>query len=305
MSVAQTTRAWLCSAGRRSAAAGIPRAGCARACTGGAATAFAGRYRLQRLVGRGGEAVVYLARDEELDCPVALKVLPRAIVATAEHRLRFLREARIGYQLRHRNCVEIRRAGESQGRPYISMSYVAGCTLEQLVAHRGRLTASESARFGVQACEGLAHIHAASFVHRDIKPQNLLVGVDRTLKIADLGIACRAGATTEGETGAVVGTPAYLAPEQARGEPVTTAADVYALGAVLYELLTGRNPHASGSRDALLAPQRRLPITPLRRLAADVPPALEELVMACLAREPEERPRSAAALARELLALAP
>src|SRR5689334_17683203 len=175
-------------------------------------------------------ATVYLAQDEELHRPVAVKVLAENLAGDAALRERFLREARLAARLSHPNVVSVYDAGETEdGLPYIVMEYVPGTTLAEL----GRVPPHEGVELVLQACRGLAHAHAAGLVHRDVKPQNLLLRDDGTVKVADFGIARAAETTALTQIGTVLGTAAYLSPEQALGEEVTAAADVYSLGAVL------------------------------------------------------------------------
>ncbi|MFL5925115.1 MAG: protein kinase domain-containing protein [Gaiellaceae bacterium] len=253
-----------------------------------------GRYRLERPLGRGGMATVYLAHDVELDRPVAVKLLAEALAGDAAFRRRFLREARLAARLSHPNVVAVYDAGEAEdGRPFIVMEYVDGTTLED----RGPLPPREAVELVTQACHGLAHAHAAGLVHRDVKPHNLLLRRDGTLKVADFGIARAAEATALTQIGTVLGTAAYLAPEQAAGEEVTAATDVYALGTVLYELLTGRPPYEPESLADLAS---RPELTPVGELAPVVSQRVEDAVMRALARNPAYRPASADELAREL-----
>ena len=260
-----------------------------------------GRYRLEQPLGHGGMATVYLARDEQLDRAVAVKLLAENLADDATFRKRFLREARLAARLSHPNVVNIYDAGETEdGRPYIVMEHVEGPTLADLMRERGRLSAAEAVGLAVQACRGLAHAHAAGLVHRDVKPQNLLLGPDGTLKVADFGIARAAETTALTQAGTVLGTAAYLSPEQATGEEVSPAADVYSLGAVLYELLTGRLPYEFDSLVDLVEKQARGSITPVSELSPEVPQHVEDAVMRSLARNPAYRPASAEALAREL-----
>src|SRR5512132_3538058 len=171
-------------------------------------------------------ATVHLAHDEELDRPVALKLLPEHLAGDDAFRARFLREARLAGRLSHPNVVRVYDAGEADGRPFIVMEYVPGTSL----AEAGRLAPGRVVELGVQACAGLQHAHDAGLVHRDVKPQNLLVRGDGTLKISDFGIARAAEATQITAAGTILGTAGYLAPEQAAGEEASAAADVYGLG---------------------------------------------------------------------------
>jgi serine/threonine-protein kinase len=260
------------------------------------------RYELVRPLGHGAMATVDLAHDVELERPVALKRLAENLARDEEVRRRFLREARLAARLAHPNVVRVFDVGEDDGRPFIAMEYVEGETLAELVARRGRLPAPEVATLGVQACAALAAAHAAGLVHRDVKPQNLILGRDGTIKLGDFGIAVGHEGTRLTLDGTVLGTAGYLAPEQACGEQVTAAADIYAAGAVLYELITGEPSRTAGSLAELGRDWFRPPDLASRAPAA--PPELVAAVTACLAVDPEERPPSAAALARLLAPVA-
>lgn len=255
-----------------------------------------GRYVLGERLGRGGMAVVALGRDTALDRPVAVKLLADSLHGDAELRERFLREGRFAAQLSHPNVVGIFDTGEEDGQPYIVMERVEGGSLAELLHRRGPLPPDEVAALGRQAAAGLAHAHARGLVHRDVKPQNLLLDGAGTLKVADFGIA-RSGETsaTLTQAGTLLGTAAYMAPEAARGEPATPAADVYGLGAVLYELVTG-GPPRKVTTIADLA--RHEPPPPPSELA-ELPRELEDAIMRCLAADPVHRP-SAEELVLEL-----
>ena len=264
-----------------------------------------GRYRTEEVLGRGGMASVYLARDGELDRPVAVKVLAEHLADTPGFRERFLREAKLAAQLSHPNIVQVFDVGEEDGRPFIVMECVEGSTLAEELKQRGPLDPAEVVDLALQICGGLEHAHAAGLVHRDIKPQNLLLRPDGTVKIADFGIARAAETTKLTQAGSVMGTAAYLAPEQALGEEVTASADIYSLGCVVYELLTGRTPYVFETLPELVVKHRQESIQPLRELRPDIPERLEAAVMHALARNADYRPESAAAFAEELAAASP
>jgi serine/threonine protein kinase len=259
-------------------------------------TLSAGRYRIERELGRGGMATVFLAHDGELERPVAVKLLAEHLAGDEDFRARFVREARLAGRLSHPNIVRVYDAGETDGRPFIVMEYVAGRSL----ADAGRLPAARVVELGVQACAGLQHAHDAGLVHRDVKPANLLVREDGVLKIADFGIARAAESTRHTQIGTLLGTVAYLAPEQIGGDDATPSSDLYSLGAVLYELLAGRPPYSFSSLAELAAKQSEGMIEPVGDLAPGVPREVEAAVMHALARDPQFRPASATALGEEL-----
>jgi len=265
---------------------------------------MSGRYRIEQPLGHGGMAVVYRAYDEALGRVVAVKLLAENLAGEESFRRRFLREARLAARLAHPNIVYVYDTGEDEGRPFIVMECVEGESLAELLAREHKLEPGRAVALARQACLGLQHAHEQGLVHRDLKPQNLLLDSAGTLKIADFGIARSAQGTRLTEIGSVLGTAAYLAPEQATGEQATTAADIYSLGVVIYQMLAGVTPFSYESLADFLHGQTQL-VPPLADLAPAVPPALEETVMRTLAREPRYRPLSAAALAHELAAALP
>jgi len=259
---------------------------------------LAGRYRLERTLGRGGMASVRFATDTVLDRAVAVKVFDERLAGDGDLRGRFLREGRLAAKLQHPHVVRVFDTGEADGRPYIVMEYVDGPSLAEELERRGPFGADEVEALGHQAALALAHAHAAGLVHRDVKPQNLLRGEDGLLKLVDFGIARGEGGETITEAGTILGTAGYLAPEHVAGERAGAAADVYSLGAVLYELLTGRQPRVVHSL-ADLDPD--VPIPPVAELAPDAPARLTDAIARCLDRDPSRRP-PAAELAGELRA---
>lgn len=258
-------------------------------------TVVAGRYRVERPLGDGAMAKVLLASDGELGRLVAVKILDRQLAADERFRARFAREARVAAGLSHPNVVTVFDVGETEGQPFIVMEYVDGRPLDERLAAEGSLSPAEVCRIGVQVARGLEHAHANGLVHRDLKPGNLLERSDGAVKIADFGIARALEGTELTEAGTIVGTAAYLAPEQAEGGEITPATDVFALGVVLYELITGRQPWKIDSL-ASLAGRGAASAPPLPR---DVPPALAGAIERALSPEPGARP-SAAEIARRL-----
>jgi serine/threonine-protein kinase len=211
-----------------------------------------------------------------------------------------MREARMAAGLSHVNIVHVYDVGQDgDQRPYIVMEYVDGESLAETIAREGRLAPARVCEIGLDCCRGLQHAHSAGLVHRDIKPHNLLADRQGLVKIADFGVARSLGETELTMAGSVVGSARYLSPEQAAGRPVTPAADIYSLGASLYELLSGRTPHQGDSMTEL-SKRRALPPPPIAELVPDVPEALATAVMTCLDDDPDGRPRSAAALALAL-----
>ena len=205
-------------------------------------TLMSGRYRLESKLGSGGMSTVYLAIDETLGRKVAIKVMHREISDQPDQLERFRREARAVAQLSHPNLVAVIDAGEDGGHPYIVFEYVPGETLKQRIAESGRLATDEATAYAIEIGRGLAAAHAARLVHRDVKPQNVLIDPDGRAKITDFGIARSIEEHGLTATGRVLGTTDYVSPEQAMGKPVDARTDVYSLGIVLYEMLTGEVP---------------------------------------------------------------
>jgi eukaryotic-like serine/threonine-protein kinase len=255
-------------------------------------TVIAGRYRLDELLGRGGMSEVWLAEDLELGRRVAIKLL-----APNADNARFEREARAVASLAHPNVTQLYDYGESDDRPYIVLEYLPGGTLEERLRD-GKPPADDQA-FAIAAgiAAGLAHAHARGVVHRDLKPANVLFDEEGRPKLADFGIARMvAGDGTLTEAGTVLGTAAYISPEQASGAPASAASDVYSFGVILYRLLTGRLPFESDDPMQLVLQHRDDTPPPIASLRPDAPPALESTAIAAMAKDPHDRPADGAAL---------
>jgi eukaryotic-like serine/threonine-protein kinase len=235
-------------------------------------------------------ALVYRAVDREQEEPVAIKLLADNLAADPELRRRFAREAELAERLDHPNVVAVRGSGESDGRAFIVLEYVDGRDLAEELRREGPLAPARVAELGAQAAAALAHAHERGLVHRDVKPHNLLLTSDGNLKVSDFGIARVVDGTQLTQVGTVLGTAAYLAPEQAAGEETTGAADVYGLGAVLYELLTGTPPYRARTIAELAGHREQHEPSPPSAVAPAVSPALDSLVLACLRENPETRP---------------
>jgi eukaryotic-like serine/threonine-protein kinase len=248
-----------------------------------------GRYRIERALGDGAMANVVLARDEELGRLVAVKLLDEQLAADREFRARFTREGRLAAGLSHPNVVTVFDAGEAEGRPYIVMEYVDGATLEDRLRKEGALAPDEVRLIAQQVAAGLEHAHSQGLVHRDLKPGNLIQRSDGTIKIADFGIARGSHGTELTEVGTIVGTAAYLAPEQAEGGRVTPRTDLYALGVVLHELLTGERPWRVDS----LADLGRRRMEPVPELPSRVPADLRHAIARALQPDADDRPATA------------
>jgi eukaryotic-like serine/threonine-protein kinase len=259
------------------------------------------RYLLSGLLGTGGMAEVFLAHDRMLDRDLALKVLKEQYAKDERFVRRFQKEARNAAALNHPNVVQIYDQGRAEdGRYYIAMEHMTGGSLEDLILRRGPLGASEAARLASQVAEALHAAHRRGIVHRDIKPQNVLLDKAGNAKVADFGIALAASRTSTSGTNLLFGTPSYMSPEQAMGERVGPESDLYSLGVVLYEMLTGTVPFAAeGALATAMKHLTELPLPPRQRNPS-VPEAMEALVMELLTKDPEDRYPSAAQLIEDL-----
>jgi CheY-like chemotaxis protein/tRNA A-37 threonylcarbamoyl transferase component Bud32 len=262
---------------------------------------FADRYEVLGTIGQGGMGMVYRAKDLELEEEVAIKTLRPELVADETVLERFKSEIRLARRISHRNVVRIHDFGQSAGVDFLTMEYVEGITVRELIDERGRLEISSTLALARQLASSLEVAHEQGVIHRDIKPQNLLVDGDGVLKVMDFGIA-RLTERSSGltEVGLVVGTPSYMSPEQMLAEDIDARSDLYAAGVVLYECLTGRLPFDAPTPVAMIAKVlSQTPEAP-NTIQSDVPPALSSLVMQLLAKDKNERVQTATGLAAQL-----
>lgn len=258
-----------------------------------------GRYRVIERVGVGGMADVYRAEDVQLGREVALKVLHRRFAQDAEFVERFRREAQAAASLVHPNVVTIFNRGEHDGTYYIAMEYLPGRSLKRLIAEKGPLPQAEALAIALQIARAAGFAHSRGVIHRDLKSQNVIVDEQGSVKVTDFGIA-RAGPSEITETGSILGTAQYLSPEQAQGLPVSPRSDLYSIGVILFEMLTGRLPFEGDSAVSIALKHISEPPPPLEQLRPDVDPRLADLVRRLLEKDPERRPASAAEVVAEL-----
>src|ERR687884_1868777 len=255
-------------------------------------TLFDGRYKILRKLGAGGMADVYLAEDQELGRRVAIKMLNDRHANDEQFVERFRREAKNAAGLSHQNIVQIYDRGEAEGTYYISMEYLDGRSLKELILARGPAPVRVAIDYARQILAALRVAHGKGLVHRDIKPHNVLVDSEGRVKVTDFGIA-RAGPSQMTEEGSIIGTAQYLSPEQAQGAPVTPASDLYSVGIVLYELLTGAVPFAGESPVELAMKHLSKVPEPPSHVRPEVPRDLDFVIMRALAKAPSERYQSA------------
>src|SRR2546421_3614789 len=255
-------------------------------------TLFDGRYRIQRKLGAGGMADVYLAEDQELGRRVAIKILNGRHANDDQFIERFRREAKNAAALNHPNIVSIYDRGNAEDTYYIAMEFLDGRTLKELIVGRGAAPINVAIEYARQILSALRFAHRHGIVHRDIKPHNVLVDGEGRVKVTDFGIA-RAGTSQMTETGSIVGTAQYLSPEQAKGAPVDQTSDLYSVGVVLYELLTGKTPFDGETPVEIAMKHLSNPVEPPSAKRADVPRDLDLVVLRALAKDPGDRYHSA------------
>src|SRR3954452_15949778 len=248
-----------------------------------------GRYRLDAQIGSGGMSTVYRAFDAVLERRVAVKLMHREIAADTDQLERFRREARAVAQLSHPHIVGVIDAGEEDGRPYIVFEYVEGETLKDRIRRLGRLPVDEAIAYGIEIARALGAAHARNIVHRDVKPQNVLIDEEGSAKVTDFGIARsldEEGLTAEGR---VLGTTDYVAPEQALGHPCTAQSDLYSLGIVLWEMLTGQFPFKGENQVAVAMKHVREALPDVQRLRPEVSAALASVIDKATAKDLAKR----------------
>ncbi|HUQ22496.1 MAG TPA: protein kinase [Gaiellaceae bacterium] len=261
---------------------------------------IADRYEVEDIVGTGGMSTVYCALDKLLERRVALKILHEQFGRDDEHVERFLREARAVARLSHPNIVTVIDRGEEDGRQFIVFELVEGENLKELVARGGPLPVRRVLELGLEIGRALSFAHAEGLIHRDVKPQNVLLNTDGLAKVTDFGIVRTLDAVGQTETGTVLGTSHYIAPEQARGERVDAQTDVYSFGVVLYELLAGEVPYPGDNFLTVAMKHVNEPVPSVLDRRPDTPLRLASLIERCMAKVPAERPRSMDVVVSEL-----
>jgi len=259
------------------------------------------RYALQALLGEGGMAVIYQAMDTHTGQPVAVKFLRSTLIRDQEALARFQQEAQTLMRLRHPNIVALYAFGQLDGQPYLVMELIEGQSLDQVLQTQGRLPVDKAVDIAIQLCAALGAAHRAGLVHCDVKPQNILLQRNGHVKVTDFGIARAFSASALTKNGVVLGTPAYLAPEQAVGGRVSPATDVYAVGVVLYEMLAGRPPFVGDDPQFVARQQVEDAPPPIAAFNSRVPTQLAQIIHKTLSKEPSARYRNAEQLGRVLL----
>ncbi len=264
---------------------------------------LAGRYRIERRLASGGMGTVHLAEDRRLGRKVALKLLEEELAADPDFVARFEREARAAAALSHPNIASVFDFGEDEGRPFIAMEYIAGRDLTRLLDQQASLEPGRAVAIACSICDALAHAHSAGIVHGDVKPANVIIGDDGRVKLTDFGIARARGHTTLTAAGSVIGTGRYSAPEQVGGKAVGPETDLYSLGVVLFEMLTGSVPFGSESPSATARQLLTEDVPPPSARTEGIPLALEEVVIRATARQREHRFQDAETMGAALRAI--
>ena len=259
------------------------------------------RYEIIKSIGEGGMANVYLGHDTILDRNVAIKVLRGDLSNDEKFVRRFQREALSASSLAHPNIVEMYDVGEDDGTYYIVMEYVDGKTLKQLLKRRGTLTLSEAIDIMSQLTDGMAHAHDSYIIHRDLKPQNIMIKDDGQIKITDFGIAMALNSTQLTQTNSVMGSVHYLPPEQASGKGCTIKSDIYSMGIIFYELLSGSLPFRGDNAVEIALKHMREPLPSVREENSSIPQSIENIIRKATAKNPKNRYDSARSMHEDLL----
>lgn len=263
-------------------------------------TVLAGRYEILQLLGRGGMGAVYKARDTELSRVVALKLIRPELAKNPDMLQRFKQELILARQVTHKNVIRIFDLGQSDGIRFITMDFVEGRDLRRLLLERGKFPPDHAARVMLQICRALEAAHAEGVIHRDLKPQNIMLDGSGRVYVMDFGIARSAYLPGMTQTGALIGTPEYMSPEQARGEKLTERSDLFSLGVIFYELLTGKSPYPADAPLGTLWKRLQEKPKPPVEIDAGVPKPLNDIVMSALEIEPEKRMASSREMAQQL-----
>ena len=245
------------------------------------------RYEIIRSIGEGGMANVYLGYDTILDRKVAIKILRGDLSNDEKFVRRFQREALSASSLAHPNIVEMYDVGEDDGLYYIVMEYIDGLTLKQLLKKRGSITLSEALDIMLQLTDGMGHAHDSYIIHRDLKPQNIMIKDDGQIKITDFGIAMALNSTQLTQTNSVMGSVHYLPPEQASGKGATIKSDIYSMGIIFYELLTGKLPFKGDNAVEIALKQMRDPLPSIKEDNQEIPQSIENIILKATAKNPK------------------
>ena len=265
-----------------------------------AGTVLGGRYEIVRLIGQGGMGAVYQAYDRELERRVALKQIRSDLAANAEILKRFKQELILARQITHRNVIRIFDLGQADGFKFITMEYIEGEDLQSIIRRRKKLEPAEAANIVAQICRALEAAHAEGVIHRDLKPQNIMLDKSGRAYVMDFGIARSTLTPGLTQTGALVGTPDYMSPEQAKGQPLDARSDLFSVGIIFFELLTGQSPYSADTTMGKLWKRTSEPARPLNELDKAIPQQICEIVRRCLEIDPQKRYPNATELLQDI-----